>query len=92
MEQQKQNLNHLKSEGLKSIQSNLVLDGILLNPELWDSRENNINQGWDIGEKRGGRPYYPPQGWKEYRLRVVKNMIKEMIIGFLIMEGQENGV
>ena len=29
LEQQKQNLNHLTSECLKSIQSNIVLDGIL---------------------------------------------------------------
>ena len=65
------NLNHLQS-----IQSNLVLDGILLNPELLDSRGNNLNQGWGIGEKRGGRPYYPPKGWKGYGLRVVKKYDK----------------
>ena len=65
------NLNHLQS-----IQSNLVLDGILLNPELLDNRGNNLNQGWGVGEKRGGRPYYPPQGWKGYGLRVVKKYDK----------------
>ena len=53
------------------IESNLVLDGILLNPELLDNRGNNLNQGWGIGEMRGGRPYYPPSGWKGYGLRVL---------------------
>ena len=65
------NLNHLQN-----IQSHLVLDGILLNPELLDSRGNNLNQGWGVNEKRGGRPYYPPQGWKGYGLRVVKKYDK----------------
>ena len=59
-------INHLIS-----IESNLVLDGILLNPELLDNRGNNLNQGWEIGGKRGGRPYYPPSGWKGYGLRVL---------------------
>jgi hypothetical protein len=59
-------LNHLKS-----IESNLILDGILLNPELLDSKGNNTNQGWGVGEKRGGRPYYPPQGWIGYGLKVL---------------------
>ena len=65
------NLNHLQN-----IQSHLVLDGILLNPELLDSRGNNLNQGWGVNEKRGGRPYHPPQGWKGYGLRVVKKYDK----------------
>jgi ribulose bisphosphate carboxylase small subunit len=56
---------------LQSIDSSLVLDGILLNPELLDSAGNNLNQGWGYNEKRGGRPYYPPQGWKGYGLKVV---------------------
>jgi hypothetical protein len=59
-------LNHLKS-----IESNLILDGILLNPELLDSKGNNTNQGWGVGENRGGRPYYPPQGWIGYGLKVL---------------------
>ena len=58
-------LNHLMG-----IESNLVLDGILLNPELLDERGNNLNQGWGRGEKRGGRPYNPPLGWMGYGLRV----------------------
>lgn len=59
------NLNHLMG-----IDSQLVLDGILLNPQLLDERGNNLNQGWGRGEKRGGRPYNPPLGWKGYGLRV----------------------
>ena len=65
------NLNHLQS-----IQSNLVLDGILLNPELLDSQGNNLNQGWGYGEQRGGKPYYPPKGWLGYGLRVLKKYDK----------------
>ena len=53
LQQYAPNLNHLQS-----IQSNLVLDGILLNLELLDSMGNNLNQCWGVGEKRGGRPYY----------------------------------
>ena len=64
-------LNHLMG-----IESSLVLDGILLNPELLDSRGDNLNQGWGVNEKRGGRPYYPPSGWKGYGLRVVKKYDK----------------
>jgi len=59
-------LNHLEN-----IESNLILDGILLNPQLLDSRGDNKNQGWGINEKRGGRPYYPPKGWIGYGLRVL---------------------
>ena len=40
------NLNHLIG-----IESNLVLDGILLNPELLDARGNNLNQGWEEMKK-----------------------------------------
>lgn len=59
-------LNHLVS-----IESNLILDGVLLNPELLDSRGDNKNQGWGYNEQRGGRPYYPPKGWIGYGLRVL---------------------
>ena len=59
-------LNHLVS-----IESNLILDGVLLNPELLDSRGDNKNQGWGYNEMRGGRPYYPPKGWVGYGLRVL---------------------
>jgi hypothetical protein len=59
-------LNHLVS-----IESNLILDGVLLNPELLDSRGDNKNQGWGYNEMRGGRPYYPPKGWIGYGLKVL---------------------
>ena len=59
-------LNHLKS-----IESNLILDGILLNPELLDSKGNNQGSGWGVNEQRGGRPYNPPLGWVGYGLKVV---------------------
>ena len=55
---------------LIGIDSILVLDGILLNPELLDHRGDNKNQGWGYNEKRGGRPYIPPKGWIGYGLKV----------------------
>ena len=55
---------------LIGLDSYLVLDGILLNPELLDPKGNNLNQGWGFNEKRGGRPYYPPKGWLGYGLKV----------------------
>ena len=55
---------------LLSIDSRLVLDGILLNPELLDHKGDNKNQGWGQNEQRGGRPYYPPKGWIGYGLKV----------------------
>ena len=55
---------------LVSIDSYLVLDGILLNPELLDHKGDNKNQGWGYNEKRGGRPYIPPKGWIGYGLKV----------------------
>ena len=62
---------HASFNNLISVNSNLVLDGILLNPELLDQRGDNKNQGWGVGENRGGRPYYPPKGWIGYGLRVL---------------------
>ena len=35
-----------------------------------DSRGNR-NDGWAIGEKRGGKDYDPPLGWKGIGLRVL---------------------
>ena len=63
--QQSPNYNNLIS-----LESHLVLDGILLNPELLDHKGDNKNQGWGYNEKRGGRPYYPPKGWIGYGLKV----------------------
>ena len=55
---------------LIGLESHLVLDGILLNPELLDHKGDNKNQGWGYNEKRGGRPYFPPKGWIGYGLKV----------------------
>ena len=55
---------------LIGLNSFLVLDGILLNPELLDHNGDNKNQGWGYNEKRGGRPYIPPKGWIGYGLKV----------------------
>ena len=40
-----------------------------LTPNMLDSRGNR-ESGWGFGEKRGGEPYYPPDGWKGYGLNV----------------------
>ena len=71
--QQIQNILSIHSpdyNNLLGIDSMLVLDGILLNPELLDHRGDNKNQGWGYNETRGGRPYIPPKGWIGYGLKV----------------------
>ena len=71
--QQIQNILSIHSpdyNNLIGLESMLVLDGILLNPELLDHRGDNKNQGWGYNETRGGRPYIPPKGWIGYGLKV----------------------
>ena len=53
-----------------NIQKNILLSGCKLNPYMLDSRGNNKDGGWGYNEIRGGAPYYPPNGWVGYGLRV----------------------
>ena len=38
---------------------------------MLDARGNNCDGGWGKGEKRGGEPYIPPEGWIGYGLKVL---------------------
>ena len=55
---------------INNIQKNILLSGCKLNPYMLDSRGNNNDAGWGYNEIRGGAPYYPPNGWVGYGLRV----------------------
>ena len=55
---------------INNIQKNILLSGCKLNPYMLDSRGNNKDGGWGYNEIRGGAPYYPPNGWVGYGLRV----------------------
>ena len=56
---------------IKQVEYNIILSGCKLNPHMLDSSGNNKDGGWGMNEKRGGKPYYPPQGWTGYGLRVM---------------------
>ena len=56
--------------GIKYIEKTILLSGCKLNPFMLDSRGNNKDGGWGYNEIRGGKPYYPPNGWVGYGLRI----------------------
>ena len=45
------------------------MEGCKLNRNMLDSRGNRIS-GWEFGGKRGGKDYFPPEGWKGFGLKV----------------------
>ena len=55
--------------GLKTIQENLIFKACKLTKNMLDAKGNR-SSGWGIGEKRGGFPYRPPEGWIGYGLNV----------------------
>ena len=52
------------------IKKKILLSGCKLNTYMLDSRGNNKDGGWGFNEIRGGTPYYPPNGWVGYGLRI----------------------
>ena len=54
---------------LKEIHQDLVMEGCKLTKNQLDPRGNR-NDGWGIGENRGGKPYNPPIGWNGIGLKV----------------------
>ena len=65
-----QNDNYFKELcHLKGIQKCLIMEGCMLNENMLDSAGNR-ESGWEIGGTRGGYPYYPPEGWKGFGLKV----------------------
>ena len=55
---------------IQYIEKNILLSGCKLNPYILDCRGNNKDGGWGNNEIRGGLPYYPPNGWVGYGLRI----------------------
>ena len=56
---------------LKEIHTDIILGACKITPGNLDNRGNNTDGGWGINEKRGGKKYIPPQGWKGYGLKVM---------------------
>ena len=56
-------------QNLKYIQQDVILSGCKLSKGQLDARGNRVD-GWGVNEKRGGKPYDPPIGWKGIGLRV----------------------
>ena len=56
-------------KNLKDIQKDIILGGCKLSKDQLDPRGNR-SDGWGIGEKRGGKEYDPPIGWKGIGLKV----------------------
>ena len=54
---------------LKEIHQDLVMKGCKLARNQLDPRGNR-NDGWGVGECRGGKPYNPPIGWNGIGLKV----------------------
>jgi len=59
-----------------NIEKNILLSGCKLNKYMLDSRGNNKDGGWGYNEIRGGAPYYPPNGWTGYGIRVADRFDK----------------
>ena len=54
---------------LKSIHEDVIMGGVKLSRNVLDPRGNR-NDGWGVGEKRGGKIYDPPIGWNGIGLKV----------------------
>ena len=64
-------INDIKFNSIKLVEKSILLSGCKLNPYMLDKRGNNKDGGWGINEMRGGAPYYPPNGWVGYGIRIV---------------------
>ena len=56
---------------LKDLNTDLIMCGCKITPDMFDSRGNNKHGGWRENEKRGGEEYIPPKGWIRYGLNVL---------------------
>ena len=54
---------------LKDIHEDVIMGGVKLRADMLDSAGNR-NDGWGIGEQRGGKDYDPPIGWNGIGLKV----------------------
>ena len=56
---------------IQKVEKGILLSGCKLNPFMLDERGNNCDGGWGFNETRGNHPYYPPEGWIGFGLRVI---------------------
>jgi hypothetical protein len=56
-------------KNLKGIHSDVIMGACKLTKKQLDPRGNR-NDGWGVGENRGGKPYDPPIGWNGIGLKV----------------------
>ena len=74
-----------KDKAVKDIRMARLIEGCIIMPHMFDSRGDNKDGGWGIGQKRGPpgnlQIYDPPIGYIGYGLRVLNNMIMVIILG-----------
>ena len=56
---------------IQKVEKGILLSGCKLNPFMLDERGDNCDGGWGFNETRGNHPYYPPEGWYGFGLRVI---------------------
>ena len=57
------------------------MEGVKLNKNILDYRDNQTPNGYGIGQKRGTYNYILPLGWRRFDLMFQINMIIEIMIG-----------
>ena len=57
------------------------MEGVKLNKNILDYRDNQTPNGYGIGQKRGTYNYILPLGWRRFDLMFQINMIMEIMIG-----------
>ena len=72
---------------LKEIHKDLVIKGCKLTKNQLDPRGNR-NDGWGVGENRGGKPYDPPIGWNGIGLKVLDKYGDNIWIGMKNIPGE----
>jgi len=61
--------DYTELSNLKDIQEEVICGFVKLSRNQLDP-EGNRNDGWGIGEQRGGKDYNPPEGWNGIGLKV----------------------
>ena len=67
-------------QNLKDIQEDIIMGAVRLTKNNLDSRGNR-NDGWGVGEQRGGKDYNPPIGWNGIGLNVFDKYDNGIILG-----------
>ena len=57
-------------QNLKNIHEDVIMSAVKLSKNQLDPRGNR-NDGWGVGEQRGGKDYFPPIGWNGIGLKVL---------------------